>query len=469
VGSRGTSEEPLAAPTAGAAAARGGALRVAAYAAGQGMAVGAAALLFRHLGVADAGRYITVLALVAIVQGLADAGLGTLATRELAVRPAAERRALLGRLLGVRLALSAAGVAVAVGFAAVAGYDSTMVAGTAVAGVGAVLLGVQGTLAASLLVRLEGGRVALAEVARQAAGLALVAIAVAAGAGLLTFFGVYAAAALVATAVTAVGVLAAPRLAGGRALLRGALPFAVAAAASVLFFRVAVLQMSLLADEDETGLFAASFRIVEVLVAVPALALGAGFPVLAARAAAGDRAGLSRAVERALEAMAGLGGAVALVLVLGAPWVVTTVAGEDFAGAGEVLRIQAVALAASFAAAPWGFALLGLRRERALAWANVVGVALALGVAAALIEAEGARGAAIATVLGEAGLMVAFAVLLARAGVALGLRAALPALGAVGAGALVALIPGLGDPARMALGGAVYLVTWRTLARRGRR
>ena len=46
--------------TAAAAAARGGLLRAGGYVVGQGMSVAAAALLFRHLGVADAGRYITV-------------------------------------------------------------------------------------------------------------------------------------------------------------------------------------------------------------------------------------------------------------------------------------------------------------------------------------------------------------------------------------------------------------------------
>src|SRR4051812_15973450 len=79
--------EILDAPGAGAAVARGGALRVGAYAAGQAMAIVAAALLFRHLGVDDAGRYVPVLSLAAIVQGLADVGLGTLATRQLALAP----------------------------------------------------------------------------------------------------------------------------------------------------------------------------------------------------------------------------------------------------------------------------------------------------------------------------------------------------------------------------------------------
>jgi O-antigen/teichoic acid export membrane protein len=404
-------DEPLASPGAGTAVARGAAQRLGAYALGQALSLGAAALLFRHLGVRDAGRYVTVIALVAIVQGLAEAGLGTLSARELAVRPAA---GLLGRLLGLRLVLSAAGVAVAVGFAVVAGYEPAMVAGTAIAGVGAVAIALQGTLAAALLVRVRAGLVATAEVARQASGLALVAAGVIAGAGLAAFFGAYALSALVALGVTAAGAWARPRLAGARELLRGALPFAVAATASVLFFRVALLEMSLLASARETGLFALSFRIVEVLVAVPALAVGTAFPLLASRAASGDHEGLARAVRKAGRAMAVLGVGVAAVLAIAAPLIVRIVGGQDFADAGPVLRIQGLALAFSFVAAPWAYALLGLGRERALAWVNVVGVALALAIAAPLIDAYGAKGAALATVLGEGGLALAFAVLFSR-------------------------------------------------------
>jgi O-antigen/teichoic acid export membrane protein len=410
----------------GRAATRGALWRAASYVAGQGLSIVAAALLFRHLGVADAGRYVTVLALVAIVQGLADAGLNTLGTRELSVRPEAERGPLLARLLGLRLALTLAGLVVAVAFAAAAGYPSAMVAGTVIAGAALAVLSVQGTFGVLLVVKLRGDLLAVAELARQAAGLALVGVLVLAGAGLVAFFGAYAGAALVALAVTVAaigrGALIVPTLQHTRGLARDVAPFAIAAMASVAFFRVAMLEMSLLASAHETGLFGASFRVVEALVAIPALAVGMVLPVMADRAARGDREGLAAAVERvvAWSALAGL--IVAAVLAACAGVIVRVVAGPDFAAAGPILRIQGLALAASFLAAPWAYALLSLGRERAVAWANGVGVVLALGVAAALIEADGARGAALATVLGEAGLATAFGVLLAREGVPLGLR-----------------------------------------------
>ena len=94
---------------------------------------GSAALLFRHLGVVDGGRYVTVLALVATVQGLTDFGLTAIGMREL-VR-AGGRRARAGRARGDRAAdpVDRLGGAGAVAFAALAGYGGVLVLGTALA------------------------------------------------------------------------------------------------------------------------------------------------------------------------------------------------------------------------------------------------------------------------------------------------------------------------------------------------
>jgi len=54
-------------PSAGGKVIRGGVLRGGGYVAGLALAVVGAALMTRHLGVVDWGRYVTVLSLVSIV------------------------------------------------------------------------------------------------------------------------------------------------------------------------------------------------------------------------------------------------------------------------------------------------------------------------------------------------------------------------------------------------------------------
>ena len=93
-------------------------------------------------------------------------------------------------LVGLRIALTSAGIALAVGFAAVAGYPGVVVAGTAVAGVGVLLLNTQSTLMMPLSIELRLGAITLLETLRHVLTLVGVALLVLAGASLLPFFGV---------------------------------------------------------------------------------------------------------------------------------------------------------------------------------------------------------------------------------------------------------------------------------------
>ena len=110
---------------------RGGAMRAGGYLVGIVLSVVPAALLLRHLGVEDTGRYVTVLALVAIAGGIVEGGMTAVGVREASVRTGADRDRALGNIAGLRLTLTTIAMALAVGFAALAGYDGVMVLGTA--------------------------------------------------------------------------------------------------------------------------------------------------------------------------------------------------------------------------------------------------------------------------------------------------------------------------------------------------
>ncbi len=93
-------DDVLSSPEAGGRVIRGSAWRVGANGAGIVLGLATATLLLRHLGVAESGRYVTVLSLVAIPVYVADIGLNVAGSRELALRDPAERRALIGNILG---------------------------------------------------------------------------------------------------------------------------------------------------------------------------------------------------------------------------------------------------------------------------------------------------------------------------------------------------------------------------------
>ena len=205
-----------------------------------------------------------------------------------------------------------------------------------------------------------------------------------------------------------------------RLLIRDVLPFAAVVLVSLIYFRVALIVLSLVSSARETGFFGASFRVTEVLMSVPQLLVVSAFPIFV-RAARDDSERLSYGVGRMFHAMLILGVAFALVLVLGAPFVIDVVAGPAFGPAAPVMRgDQAVTLLVVFLVVPLNYALLSLREHRTML--IITGGALAINAAGAawLGAADGARGAAVGTLVADMIGLVATGYAVARLGLPVG-------------------------------------------------
>jgi O-antigen/teichoic acid export membrane protein len=197
-----------------------------------------------------------------------------------------------------------------------------------------------------------------------------------------------------------------------RALARDTLVFAAAGSAYIAYFRVTIVVMSLVASATQTGYFATSFRIMEALTPIPLVLIGAAFPIFV-RAARDDRARLRHATQRVFD-VALIGGAWAsMAVVLGAGFAIDVIGGPEFEPSVAVLRIQGVALVATFIAFATSYPLIALRRHRELLLANLVPLAASLPLSLVLVSLFEARGGAVATLAAElmlAGGMVFFAV-----------------------------------------------------------
>ena len=412
--------DPLAAldsPTAGGRVIRGGVLRIASYVVGVGLGIGSAALMTRHLGVEDFGKYVIVTSLIAMVAGLSEAGVANIAAREFATREPAERNKLIANVLGIRLAVACLGVVAAAGFAVLADYDRAMTLGVLLAGVGLVLGTAQQTYAIPIGVALRFGWLSALDLLRQVAFVALVVVLVFADAGLLPFLAATIPASGVALALAVPLVRGTaplmPRFDRAEWLRIGRLVgvYAAAAAAGTIYVSAVVVTTSLVGTEDQSGYLGAAFRVFSVLVAIPILLVSSAFPVLA-RAASTDRERLQYVIQRLLDIALIAGTWVGLSTVLGADVAIEIVAGDDFQPAVPVLQIQGIALLASFLAITGAFALVSLHRHLALLVGNIVALVGSIVLTAVLVESSGAKGAAVATLVGEAGLVGLYAIAL---------------------------------------------------------
>jgi len=460
------SEHALEGAQAGRAAVRGSALRSAGYVAGLALSVISAPLLTRHLGPVQFGQYVAVTALVTIVAGLTEGGLNAIAVREYSARSGARRQAVMHDLIGIRLLLSLLATVLAVALALIFGYSEVLVLGTAIAVSGQMLQGFQTLLGTSLQGEMRFGWITWLELVRQSVSVALIVTLVLVGAGLLPFFAVPVAAAAATLSVTLrvtrglITVRPTWRPSRWWPLVKDTLPFAAAIAVSVLYFRVGVIAMSLLSSTLQTGYFSASFRVIEVLVGVPPLIASTAFPILARAVARGDEDRLDYAGQRLVEGTLVLGTLMSLLLVLGARPVIAVLGGSEFKGSVPVLRVQGLALMANCVAVSAGYVLLALREHRAILIANATALSASLVLSIILIPAFNAQGGAVAVVIAELSLAVAMLVRLIRIRPSLRRVFVLRPLAVVAMGAAscaVALIPGVPDIVRAALGGLVFL------------
>jgi O-antigen/teichoic acid export membrane protein len=404
---------------AGATALRGSALRTGAYFAGIGLSIASTPLLIRHLGVAEYGRYVTVAALMNLVAGVTEAGLNAIALREYSTLDGEQRRSTMRAIMGLRYTLSVTGVMLGLAFALIAGYDSVLVVGAIGAGVAIVVQAIQQLLVTPLQCELRFGWLASMSLASQALQVVAIVTLVVAGAGLVPFLwvGVPLCLILFFWAVLLVGpkMPLRPSLHWGElwTLLRDTLPYTFAIALNTVYFRVTILVMSIEASELQTGYFGTSFRVVEVLISIPALVIGAAYPILA-RAERDDDDRFSYAMRRILELSLILGTWMAMCCVVGAQVAIDVLAGSEGEPAVDVLRIQGITLVSTGISVAAGYGLLTLRRYRAMMLLNTLALVVTVGLTLALVGPLGAQGAAIATAGTESVLAVGVLIVLIR-------------------------------------------------------
>jgi O-antigen/teichoic acid export membrane protein len=393
-------------PAAGPAAVRGGVLQSVGWVAGTIVGVASGALLYRHLGVDDTGRYSLVIAMVAIVAGVSDLGLGAIGVRELSVRSGTARDGIARNLLGIRLVVGVLGVLIIILFSLVAGYGTTVTLGVVLAGLGLIIASSQSMLISSLVSELRLGWVAAFSFLRNALAAALIVALILVGAHLLAFLAIAIPVSIVLlisnipVSYGTVPLLPAFELSRWKALVRDVLPYSIAVTAATLYAYVAVLLVSLLASSKTLGYFSVSMRVVQVLLLMPGLAIGSAFPIFA-RAARDDRARLAYALGRVFEVSLLAGVFVALCLAIGASLAIKVVGGAEFGPAASLLAIMGVGLGASFVGAVWANGLLSLHRYREILIVSLVALSLGGVLIAVLVVVDGAEGAAIATAAGE--------------------------------------------------------------------
>ena len=187
----------------------------------------------------------------------------------------------------------------------------------------------------------------------------------------------------------------------GCALFRESWPLLLSGVAVAFYMKVDVVMLRSMSSETEAGVYAAAVRLSEVGYFIPIALASSMLPfLLKSREQGPDDYGST--IQRYYDLNAALGYALAVPLALLAPYLVNTLYGTAFSGAGHVLSCHAFALVFVFLGVARGQYLTNEGWLRFELFSTSLGAVVNVGLNWFLIPKMGALGAAWATVIAYA-------------------------------------------------------------------
>lgn len=370
--------------------------------------------LFRYLGPTGTGQYQFVLSIVTIFGVIIDLGISQYVTKRIAEAPQ-EVSKLFHTFFAAEVFLAGLIYALMVAFVFVRGYEPVVEHAVLVAGVGLFCYGLTTPYLAVLSAFQDLKKVAAVNLLASAVNTAVIFSAIHFGQGIV-FLAlnqvVYGISALVVYQKLVkpyiphthiVRVLAHVDIALLKKIIKAALPFALLVSFSTVYNRIDVVLITHVLGYEQTGLYAAAYKVVDLTNFFPAVVSHSLYPVLAgfmAQKAIGDvRATLEKYIRFMVALalpMAMLGSLLSKQLIL-----ILTSGDERFLPAAPVLAILMWAIAALFMYVTANSLVVSQLTK----WAVVItGVNVVVNVVGNLILLPhiGVRGAAIMTVVSEA-------------------------------------------------------------------
>ncbi len=192
-----------------------------------------------------------------------------------------------------------------------------------------------------------------------------------------------------------------------RPLIREALPFALAMALGLVYFRIDAVMLSAMKGSQVVGWYSAGYRLLEGLMFVPGAFLNTVFPVFSRlKTASGES--LRNAVGRASEFILAIALPMALGLALASRPIVTTFYGESYAETIPVLHWIGAALLFVFLNYLFGVVLGAVDRQTLHFICALAGVAINISLNLLWIPKYAHVGAARATLVTEALLVLLY-------------------------------------------------------------
>lgn len=141
-------------------------------------------------------------------------------------------------------------------------------------------------------------------------------------------------------------------------------PLAITIVFNLIYLKADILILSLFKNPEAVGLYGAAYKIIDVLTTIPFIFAGIILPILSADWANKNPEHFGKILQKAFDVMV----VCAIPLVIGTQFlaepIMRFVAGNEFSGAGTILKILIIAIAAIFIGCLFAHAVIALDKQR---------------------------------------------------------------------------------------------------------
>jgi O-antigen/teichoic acid export membrane protein len=182
---------------------------------------------------------------------------------------------------------------------------------------------------------------------------------------------------------------------------------------AVVYARVDIVMLSVLSSSSKVAFYTVPYSLVRLSWLLPSIISAAFFPLLS-RTLESDRAEAERLFFLVVRVFFFLSIPISLLLALSSPTLLPFVFGDAYSHSVTVLQIMAWTSVLGFQNYVLWYALLATRKERAVLFIQIAGLAVNLGINAVAIPLYGSTGAATALLISDLVVIAGQVVLIHR-------------------------------------------------------
>lgn len=340
-------------------------------------------LLTRYLGQSGFGEYTTIMAFLQFTGIFADFGL-SLVTVQMISREEQRESHIINNIITLRIVTAAAIFTLAPVLALIFPYSSTIKIGIAITAVSFVSSALNQVITGIFQKRLAMNVVVLAENLGRLVLLVLVGVAVTFRLGLFFILG----AVVLSTCINLfINFLFIRRwltirfsfdFSMWKTIWTRTWPIALSIFFVLIYFKADTIILSLTQSQADTGIYGATYKVLEVFTTLPYLFLGLLLPLFTIHWSKGDKASFFKVAQDAFNVMVLLSLPVIIgSYLLGEP-IMRFIAGDAFAASGRVLQILGIAIMCIFLSNAFTHIIVAIDRQKVMMWGFMFVAILAL-------------------------------------------------------------------------------------------